>query len=357
MKARYPVFVYILIAALVLACNGSSLRSLFAQEKKPGEKESQDSSAQKGESDKEGEKGSEGGKEEVKKDLTPPAPVIEIKRLESEEPLYSIELRDVELADLFRVVAHDYNLNVIVDKDVSGKITASFTNIKLEEALDAIAEISNLVLEKKKNIIKVCPNLITRTFVLNYLEANSLLVSSSSSSSESSSGSAGSASASGSSESSGQAGSSSSGSSGQGSSSSASGAEGGSSSSGEASSGSESGSGSSGSSKQANTIYDLLSDKGKVLLGKQPNSIMVIDYPPNIEKIEAYIKAIDKRMSSRVFKLKYITAADIVGKGAASSSGSQSGSSTAASSGSSSGSGSSSSSGSSSGGSSSGGGA
>ncbi|MEK7578606.1 MAG: hypothetical protein AAB456_02715, partial [Patescibacteria group bacterium] len=64
--------------------------------------------------------------------------VMQIKRLETAEPLYSFELREVEAGDLFRVLAHNYKLNLLVDKDVEGKITASLTNISLEEALNSI---------------------------------------------------------------------------------------------------------------------------------------------------------------------------------------------------------------------------
>jgi len=194
------------------------------------------------------EKGKE--KEEVKKTITAPAPVLEIKRLEAEQPLYSIELRDVELVDLFRVVAHDYNFNILVDKEVSGKITASFTSITLEEAMDGIAEISNLILQKEGSMIKVSPNLITKTFVLKYIEAKKLFIQTTT------------------------------------------------------------GTG----TKQTSIIYDLLSDKGKVLLGTQPNSIMVIDYPSNIARVEEYLRVIDQRMASRVFKLKFLKASEIVGE-------------------------------------------
>jgi type II secretory pathway component HofQ len=190
----------------------------------------------------------------AKKDLTPPAPVIEIKRLEAADPVYSIELRNVDLIDLFRVMAHDYNLNMVVDSDVTGTVTASFTNVSLEEALQTIAEMSNLVVRKKGNIIRISLNLVTRTFTLKNIEAGKLV-----------------------------------------------------------------------QGQRANlagiagvtsllNIYDLLSNKGKILVGNQPNSIMVIDYPINIEKVSAYLDAVDLRMSSRVFKLKYLKAGEVVGE-------------------------------------------
>lgn len=211
------------------------------------------------------------------------APTMEIKRLEGEKPLYSFELRDVEVKDLFRVLAHDYKLNLLIDKDVEGKITASLTNVSLEEVLETIAESQNIILEKKGNIVKVTPNLITKTFTLKHIEAKKLL--------ESlvdrvGAGAGGAVSAAG-------------------------GAEAGGVKAG-ASAGQEAGGAT--STKQVSTIYDLLSDKGKILLGKQPNSLMVIDYPSNIKKIEDYLKAIDWKMTSRVFKLKYLKAADVVGQ-------------------------------------------
>jgi type II secretory pathway component GspD/PulD (secretin) len=191
----------------------------------------------------------------MNKPLTPPAPVIEIKRLEAEEPVYSIELRNVDLIDLFRVMAHDYSLNMVVDSDVTGTLTASFTNVSLEEALQTIAEMSNLVVKKKGNIIRISLNLVTKTFILKNIEAGKLL-----SGQRSTPGS----------------------------------------------------SAASGASSLSN-IYDLLSIKGKILVGNQPNSIMVIDYPVNIEKVSMYLDAVDLRMSSRVFKLKYLKAGEVVG--------------------------------------------
>jgi type II secretory pathway component GspD/PulD (secretin) len=239
--------------------------------------------------DQEGKDTKEAAKKDaVKKELTAPVPVLEIKRLENESPVYSIELRNVELSDLFRVIAHDYNLNILVDKDIQGKITASFTNISLEEALEGIAEISNLVLEKKGSIIKVSPNLITRMVVLKYIQAKKLLESAKAAQSPQSGGASTSAA---------QA---------------------------AAASGSESAAGSSGAAsaeakKEESTIYDLISEKGKILLGQVPNSIIVIDYPPYVARIAEYLQQIDQRMTSKVFKMKYLKASDVVGAAAAAS--------------------------------------
>ncbi len=220
------------------------------------------------------------------------SPFIEIKKLSAEANLYSLELRNVDLADLFRIIAHDYKLNILIDKNIKGTVTASLSNISLEEALDQIAQMHNIILEKQGNVILVKPRFITKIFILKNIDAHVIL-------GEKQTGGAASG---------GGAQSSS----------------GGSAASGGSSSGS-SGSQSSGNSQgqsQASTIYNLLSPEGKVFLGDQPNSLMVIDYLANMGKIEAYLNMADqaavnkKEVVSKVFKLKYISARDMVSEDA-----------------------------------------
>ena|SRR3989338_835664 len=201
------------------------------------------------------------------KETVPPVeePVMKIERLDNEGQVYSFELKDAQIRDIFRVLAYDHKLNLLVDNEVEGKITATMTNVSLEQFLEAAAEALNLTIEKNGSFIKVKPNLITKVFILKHVEARTVLLSPESAET-------------GKSES----------------------AETGKSESVE-------------TGKSENTIYDLLSAKGKIFLGRQPNSIMVIDYPPNIKKLEDYLQEIDRRMSSRIFKLKYLKASDIAG--------------------------------------------
>jgi type II secretory pathway component GspD/PulD (secretin) len=229
---------------------------------------------------------------------------IEIKRLEGEKPLYSIELRDANISDVFRILAHDYDLNIFVDKKVKGKMTASFTNVNLEEALEAIMETNNLTLQKYGNILKIMPNLVTKTFILKYVEAKKLLESTSSSTG-SSSASAGSSSSSMS-----------------GSMAISEGSASGNSTSTESESDST-------ASQTQKTIYDLLSSEGKIFLGKQLNSLMVIDYPLNLTKIDNFLQMVDQRMVTKVFKLRYLSAEDVVGKAQSSTTGASTTSSSA----------------------------
>ena len=219
-------------------------------------------------------------------EVAAPEPVMDIKLVEGQGALYSMELKDVDMGDFFRVIAHDYNMNFLLDKDTSGKITASLRNIGLEEALNTIAEMNNLALEKKGSVIVVKPNLVTKVFFLKYMEAGGLL----SSNSLAAAATAGAAptQATGAATTTAPT---------------------------TATAGTETaGAGTltaTSALPQEATIYDPLSERGKVLLGKQPNSLMVIDFPPNVAKVEEFIAAVDQKRNMQVFKLKYLSVKDI----------------------------------------------
>lgn len=257
---------YFMVFILINFCEISLLSAQQGSQKQSKQFSSQQQTEDASQPEKKAEPAAQSENKESKqilKDLTLPSSTLEIKRLEAKEPVYSIELRDVNLSDFFRVAAHDYNLNIFVDKDVTGTISASFTNISLEEAIERIAESNDLALIKKKNIINVVPNLITKTFVLKYLRAKKILGESEEediSIKESVS-------------------------------------------SGTAAAASET------AKKTANTIYDLLSGKGKIFFEDAPNSIVVIDYPKNIELISEYLSKIDVRpyqvlIEARVVEVK-----------------------------------------------------
>jgi type II secretory pathway component GspD/PulD (secretin) len=214
---------------------------------------------------------------QAEKKITEETPLIDVKRLESEDSLYSIELRSANLADFFRLVAHDYDFNILVDKRITGTVTASFTNIPMEDALNNIAEMCGLLLEKKGKIITVKPNLVTKAIVLEHINALAFL----SGNAETSSATMQTTTSSGTTLS---------------------------------SVGASTAPGAKGERGSLGTIYDLMSSLGKVFLGKQRNMIVVIDYPENVKKVEEFVKAVDGRMGTKVFKLKYISSKDIATK-------------------------------------------
>ncbi|MFA7677586.1 MAG: hypothetical protein WCY34_05385 [Candidatus Omnitrophota bacterium] len=223
---------------------------------------SQTSSGVSGESTSRAKSSASATSKVVESDAVEELPLIEVKRLEGDRLQYSIELRNAKLSDFFRLIAHDYDFNILVDKRVEGEVTASFTNLSLEDALENIASMYGLSLEKNKGVVVVKPNLITKTIAFKHINAESFLRGVASSSYTPGDNP-------------------------------------------------DSSQDSLADSSTAN-IYDLLSPIGKILLGRQRNIIMVIDYPDNVNKVENFVQAVDGRMASKVFKLKYISSKEII---------------------------------------------
>lgn len=100
---------------------------------------------------------------------------VDIQPSRKNSSLYSIQLRNTPLQDIFRLMARDYNLNIIVDDTVTGTITASLGDISIEEAFTTIAEMKNLTIEKKGNVLIVKPVLTTKVFQLKHASSSQLL--------------------------------------------------------------------------------------------------------------------------------------------------------------------------------------
>lgn len=179
---------------------------------------------------------------------------MEIRRLETEKPRYSIELRQAPLQDFFRLIAHDYDFNLMVDERVRGRITVSFTNVSLEQVLEMIAREKGLVIDQDNDIMIVRPQFITRVFSLRHLSLDFVL-------------------------------------------------------------GEEPGADvvvddddpSITQRGRRGDIYDLLSRHGKIIPNRHANSIVVIDYPRNVEKVERFIEVVDSTPSRRVFKIEHFS--------------------------------------------------
>lgn len=177
----------------------------------------------------------------------PASEKVVMKIEEKGDGFLTVELRNVEIKDFLRVLANKYRLNFVIDKDVKGTITASFSHISREDALKTVLEEQNLIAVKDGDITKIKPNLVTKIFEVKYLEAAQLVF----------------------------------------------------------------------PAGRRSQFLEFLSQDGKAYLGSIPNSIMVEDYPKNLEKIGAYLQMIDRQKVTKVFRLKYLSAAELSGMGIA----------------------------------------
>lgn len=69
--------------------------------------------------------------------------------------LITIDFRDTDIGDALRLLAKQYGLNIILSQDVKGPITIRFSNITVDEAIDAIVTINGFAYTKRDNVIKV----------------------------------------------------------------------------------------------------------------------------------------------------------------------------------------------------------
>jgi len=67
----------------------------------------------------------------------------------------SLDLRDINIADAIRYLAEKADINVAVSKNVGGRVTLSFKNVTIRDALDIIILSNDLAAEKRGEIIYV----------------------------------------------------------------------------------------------------------------------------------------------------------------------------------------------------------
>jgi len=71
------------------------------------------------------------------------------------EPLYSMEFRDADIRDVLRALGQEEGINIILGEEVTGKLTLSFREVRLKEALFAILKIHRLTAASEGGILRV----------------------------------------------------------------------------------------------------------------------------------------------------------------------------------------------------------
>jgi MSHA biogenesis protein MshL len=86
------------------------------------------------------------------------------------EKLYSLFARDANIHDVLLTFSRESQLNIVMDPELSGKVTIDLKRVNLKEALDAILTPLGLTYRIDDKFIKVFkPQMETRLFTLNYI--------------------------------------------------------------------------------------------------------------------------------------------------------------------------------------------
>ncbi|GAI28531.1 unnamed protein product, partial [marine sediment metagenome] len=95
----------------------------------------------------------------------------------------SLNVTQMDLQDVLRLIAEKANLNIIMGKEVTGVVTLRLKNVDLWQALGAILEINGFTYREEKGIIRVVklgeviegkPWLVTEIILLKYAKTEEM---------------------------------------------------------------------------------------------------------------------------------------------------------------------------------------
>ena len=75
--------------------------------------------------------------------------------LGARDTLETLNIKDADLRDIFRSIAHQYDLNIAVDNTIDQRVTVRLTRIPVIEALEFLCEEYSLLLSQKGHIFRV----------------------------------------------------------------------------------------------------------------------------------------------------------------------------------------------------------
>ncbi len=74
----------------------------------------------------------------------------------TEEPqTMSLDVKEMDIRDAIRMISKGYNLNIILDKEVTGKVTLHLTDVPIMEGLRSLAESQGLEVRQEGNVYRI----------------------------------------------------------------------------------------------------------------------------------------------------------------------------------------------------------
>src|SRR3990170_8280204 len=69
----------------------------------------------------------------------------------------SLDFKDADLANVFRIIAEVSNLNIITTDDVKGKVSVRLINVPWDQALDIVLKSKGLGVSQDGNVLRIAP--------------------------------------------------------------------------------------------------------------------------------------------------------------------------------------------------------
>ena len=95
----------------------------------------------------------------------------EMKPADPEKQIMSpLDVKDADIQDVIRTISKGYNLNIILDKDVSGKVTVHLSDVPIIEGLRTLARSNNLDVVKEGNVYRIRKAEAEQRSVISYIK-------------------------------------------------------------------------------------------------------------------------------------------------------------------------------------------
>jgi len=82
-------------------------------------------------------------------------PKIKNKPAEEKQELITLELKDIDIVEVLKILARKGNLNIIIGQNVKGRITLFLKDVTVWNALKSVFEIANLAYIKKGDVYQI----------------------------------------------------------------------------------------------------------------------------------------------------------------------------------------------------------
>jgi Type II secretory pathway, component PulD len=87
---------------------------------------------------------------------TPAMGVTEQKPVDPEQQVMSpLDVKDADIQDVIRTISKGYNLNIILDKEVAGKVTVHLSSVPVIEGLQTLARSNGLEIVKEGSVYRI----------------------------------------------------------------------------------------------------------------------------------------------------------------------------------------------------------
>jgi type IV pilus assembly protein PilQ len=72
-----------------------------------------------------------------------------------EEKKFTIDVKDTDIKDVIRIISKGYDINILLDQDITGKVTLHLVDVPIMEGLRSIAASSGLEVVQDGTVFKI----------------------------------------------------------------------------------------------------------------------------------------------------------------------------------------------------------